>query len=146
MQPTHATSDMNMAQARIGPERIQGAYAWRSFLQQGSRIACGSDFPIESPNPFWGIHAAVTRQDMQGKPKKGWYAEQAMSVTEALRCFTIDAAYAAFQENVLGSLEKDKWADFIVIDEDLFKIPARDIYRIKVLQTWVAGSKVYQAK
>ncbi|MFZ6657506.1 amidohydrolase [Undibacterium sp. TJN19] len=145
MQPTHATSDMNMAEDRVGAERIKGAYAWRSFLQQGSRIACGSDFPIESPNPFWGIHAAVTRQDMSGKPAQGWHADQAMTLLEAFRCFTIDAAYAAHQENILGSLEKGKWADFILIDQDMFQIPVQNIYQIKVLQTWVGGKQVYQA-
>ncbi|PXX47812.1 amidohydrolase [Undibacterium pigrum] len=143
MQPTHATSDMNMAEDRVGAERIKGAYAWRSFLKQGSRIACGSDFPIESPNPFWGIHAAVTRQDMAGKPAQGWYASQAMTVQEALRCFTLDAAYAAHQENSLGTLEAGKWADFIIIDQDMLNMPAKDIYKIRVLQTWVAGKQVY---
>jgi predicted amidohydrolase YtcJ len=146
MQPTHATSDMNMAEQRVGPERIKGAYAWRTFLKQGSRIACGSDFPVESPNPFFGIHAAVTRQDAHGQPAAGWHADQAMTLKEAFRCFTLDAAYAAHQENTIGSLEVGKWADFIVIDQDLFKMPARDIYKTGVLQTWVAGRQVYQKK
>lgn len=146
MQPTHATSDMNMAEDRVGHERIGGAYAWRRFLQQGSRIACGSDYPIESPNPFWGIHAAVTRQDKRDLPANGWYADQAMTVTEAFRCFTLDAAYAGHQENVLGSLENGKWADFIVIDRDLFRIRTKDIYKIRVLQTWVGGKKVYSVR
>ncbi len=82
MQPTHATSDKNMAETRVGPDRIKGAYAWRTFLHQGSRIACGSDFPVESPNPFFGIHAAVTRQDASGQPIAGWYPTQAMSLKE----------------------------------------------------------------
>jgi predicted amidohydrolase YtcJ len=146
MQPTHATSDMNMAEQRIGPARMQGAYAWRTFLKQGSRIACGSDFPVESPNPFYGIHAAVTRQDAAGKPAAGWHAEQAMTITEALRCFTLDAAYAGHQENAIGSLEAGKWADFIVIDRDLFKVPAAEIRTTGVLQTWVAGRQVYGKK
>ena len=146
MQPVHATSDKNMAEARVGAARIRGAYAWRSFLQQGSRIACGSDFPIESPNPFEGIHAAVTRQDQDNAPVGGWYPEQALSVLEALRCFTLDAAYAAHQETTLGSLEKGKWADFVVVDQDLFKISIYDIHKIRVLQTWVGGKPVYQAK
>ena len=143
MQPTHATSDKNMAEQRVGPERIKGAYAWRSFLQQESRIACGSDFPIESPNPFWGLHAAVTRQDMEGKPVAGWYPHQAMSLFEALRCFTLDAAWAGHQEQVLGSLEPGKWADFIVTDQDLFTMPTYDIFKMMVLQTWVGGQQVY---
>lgn len=144
MQPTHATSDKNMAEARIGPERIKGAYAWRSFLHQGSRIACGSDFPVESPNPFFGIHAAVTRQDAQGQPVAGWYPDQAMSLKEAFRCFTLDAAWAGHREQDLGSLEPGKQADFIVIDQDLFRMPTYDIHKTGVLETWVAGRQVFK--
>jgi predicted amidohydrolase YtcJ len=146
MQPTHATSDMNMAEQRVGPQRIKGAYAWRTFLKQGSRIACGSDFPIESPNPFFGIHAAVTRQDAAGLPVNGWHPDQAMTLTEALRCFTLDAAWAGHQEKDLGTLEKGKWADFVVVDRDLFAIPAKDIHAVKVEQTWVAGRPVFERK
>jgi predicted amidohydrolase YtcJ len=145
MQPTHATSDMNMAEARIGKSRLEGAYAWRRFLSQGTRIAGGSDFPVESDNPFFGLHAAVTRTDHEGRPKGGWHREQAMTRVEAFRAFTLDAAYAEHQESSLGSLEPGKWADFILIDRDLFEIPARDIWRIKVEQTWVAGKQVYDA-
>ncbi|MDQ1812716.1 amidohydrolase [Massilia sp. CCM 9210] len=144
MQPTHATSDMNMAEQRVGPERIKGAYAWRTFLKQGSRIACGSDFPVESSNPFFGIHAAVTRQDAAGRPAAGWYANEAMTLKEALRCFTLDAAWAGHQEKTTGSLEKGKWADFIVVDRDLFTMPAADIHKVGVLQTWVAGRQVFK--
>jgi predicted amidohydrolase YtcJ len=146
MQPTHATSDKNMAEQRIGHERIKGAYAWRTFLQQGSRIACGSDFPVEAPNPFFGIHAAVTRQDANNLPAGGWYPDQALTLTEALRCFTLDAAFAGHQEKSIGSLEVGKQADFIVIDQDMFTMPAQDIHKIGVLQTWVAGREVYQKK
>ena len=144
MQPTHATSDMNMAEDRVGKERIKGAYAWRTFLKQHSPVACGSDFPIESPNPFWGIYAAVSRQDFAQKPAKGWHPEQAMTRLEAFRCFTIDAAYAGHQEKILGTLEKGKWADFIVVDQDLFTMPVKDIYKMSVLQTWQAGRQVYK--
>ena len=146
MQPTHATSDKNMAEQRVGPERIKGAYAWRTFLAQGSRIACGSDFPVEAPNPFYGIHAAVTRQDAGGNPIAGWYPEQEMSLKEAFRCFTLDAAYAGHQENTLGSLEAGKYADFIVIDQDMFRISPYDIHKIGVLETWVGGRRVWQKK
>lgn len=144
MQPTHATSDQNMAEHRVGPERIKGAYAWRTFLDQGSRIACGSDFPVESPNPFEGLHAAVTRQNNAGVPAGGWYKHQAMTMTEAFRCFTLDAAYAANQENVIGSLEPGKWADFILIDRDVFKVAPEQIGKTVVLQTWMGGKRVYK--
>jgi predicted amidohydrolase YtcJ len=143
MQPTHATSDMNMAEDRIGPERLKGAYAWRRFLEQGTRIAAGSDFPVESPNPFFGLHAAVTRTDHANLPPGGWHPEQAMTLLEAFRAFTLDAAYAQHQEKTVGSLEPGKWADFILIDRDLFSIPPREIWKIKVAQTWVGGSRVH---
>lgn len=143
MQPTHATGDMNMAEERIGPERLKGAYAWRTFLRQGTIIAGGSDFPVESDNPFFGLHAAVTRTNHENEPKGGWHPEQAMTLLEAFRAFTLDAAYAQNQEKESGSLEPGKWADFILIDRDLFKIAPADIWKIKVEQTWVAGEKVY---
>jgi len=145
MQPTHATSDMNMAEARIGHERIKGAYAWRRFLQQGTPIAAGSDFPVESTNPFFGLHAAVTRQDHDNQPPGGWYPDQAMTVAEALRAFTLDAAYAEHAENTLGTLEPGKWADFILIDQDIFAIAPAKIWSTKVLETWVAGKRVFSA-
>jgi predicted amidohydrolase YtcJ len=143
MQPIHATSDMNMAEDRVGAERIKGAYAWQRLIKSGARIACGSDFPVESANPFLGLHAAVTRQDEKDLPKGGWYAKEAMTLKEALRCFTLDAAWAAHQEAVLGSLEAGKWADFIVVDRDIFKIAPRDLHRVRVIETWVAGKRVY---
>jgi predicted amidohydrolase YtcJ len=145
MQPTHATSDMNMAEARIGPERIKGAYAWQRFLHQGTPIAGGSDFPVESANPFLGLHAAVTRQDLEGRPPGGWYPDQAMSVAEALRAFTLDAAYAEHAEKRMGSLEPGKWADFIFVDQDIFTIEPIKIGHTKVLETWVGGKQVYKA-
>jgi len=143
MQPTHATSDMNMAEDRIGKERIKGAYAWQTFLKQGTVIAGGSDFPVESANPFYGLHAAVTRTDHEGRPINGWHPEEAMTLPEAFRAFTLDAAYAQHQEKTLGSLEKGKWADFILVDRDLFKVAPADIWKIQVLETWVAGERVY---
>jgi|HubBroStandDraft_6_1064221.scaffolds.fasta_scaffold63538_2 predicted amidohydrolase YtcJ len=143
MQPTHATSDKNMAQDRIGAERLKGAYAWRTFLNQGTKIAGGSDFPVESDNPFFGLFSAVTRTDHDNQPPGGWHPEQAMTLVEALRAFTLDAAYAEHNEQHIGSLEPGKWADFILVDRDLFKIPAQDIWKIKVQQTWVGGQRVY---
>ena len=143
MQPTHATSDMNMAEDRLGKERLKGAYAWQTFLKQGTIIAGGSDFPVESANPFFGLHAAVTRTDHAGTPINGWRPEEAMTLTQAFRAFTLDAAYANHQEKVIGSLEKGKWADFILIDQNIFKIPAKDIWKTKVLKTWLAGELIY---
>ncbi|HEX7644067.1 MAG TPA: amidohydrolase [Burkholderiaceae bacterium] len=143
MQPTHATSDMNMAEDRIGAERLKGAYAWRSMLKQGTKIAGGSDFPVESDNPFFGIYAAVMRMDREGNPAGGWHPEQKMTLLEAFRAFTLDAAYAQHAEHTQGSLEAGKWADFIVIDQDLFNIKPADIWKIKVEQTWVGGKRVF---
>lgn len=145
MQPTHATSDMNMAEDRVGPDRILGGYAWRRLLDSGAVIASGSDFPVELSNPFHGLYAAVTRQGRDGEPEDGWYADQALTRGEALHSFTLAAAYSAHQENRVGSLEPGKWADFIIIDRDYFTIPASQIDDIIVLQTWVGGEKVYDA-
>lgn len=143
MQPVHATDDMNMAEDRVGPERIAGAYAWRTLLDQGITIASGSDFPVSSENPFDGLHAAITRTDREGKPVGGWYPQQAMTPHEALRSFTLDAAFAAHQEKVLGSLEPGKWADFVLLDQDpLDPPPGRARWQTRALQTWVAGRRV----
>jgi predicted amidohydrolase YtcJ len=145
MQPIHATSDMNMAEDRVGADRIQGGYAWRRLLDTGAVIASGSDFPVEPANPFLGLYAAVTRQDRFGLPDNGWYSDQALSREEALHSFTLAAAYAAHQEDRMGSLEAGKWADFIIVDRDYFEIPAAEIDDIAVLQTWVGGKLAYDA-
>ena len=144
MQAVHATSDKNMAEDRIGPDRILGGYAWRRLLNSGAVIANGSDFPVELSNPFHGLYASVTRQGRDGEPEGGWYADQAMTREEALHSFTLAAAYAAHQEDRLGSLEPGKWADFIVIDRDYFEIPASEIDDIVVVGTWVGGRQVYE--
>lgn len=143
MQATHATSDKNMAEDRIGPVRIQGAYAWRKLLQTGARIANGSDFPVEHPNPFYGLHASVTRQDKDNEPDGGWYPEENMTMEEALASFTIDAAYAGHQEDMLGTLEPGKKADFIFLDRDIFRIDPTDLWQVQVEQTWVGGRRIH---
>ena len=142
MQATHATSDKNMAEDRLGPVRIQGAYAWRKLLETGARIANGSDFPVEHPNPFYGLHASVTRQDQRNEPPGGWYAEENMSLVEALASFTIDAAYAGHQEGELGSLEPGKKADFIMLDRDIFVVSPTELWQTQVYETWVNGVKI----
>ena len=143
MQPTHATSDMYWVEDRLGAERVLYAYAWRSLLDSGARIALGSDFPVEQVNPMLGIHAAVTRQDIDGWPEGGWYPQEKLSREEAVRGFTLDAAYAGFMEKSVGSLESGKRADFIVLDQNIFEIEAAEIAAVKVLQTWLDGELVY---
>ncbi len=142
MQATHATSDKNMAQDRLGEVRIQGAYAWRKLIDAGARIANGSDFPVESPNPFWGLHASITRQDQQNEPPGGWFPEERMTVQEAFASFTLDAAYAGHQEEILGSLEPGKKADFVILDRDIFGIPVSEIWQTQALETWVNGFRI----
>jgi predicted amidohydrolase YtcJ len=145
MQPTHATSDMYWAEKRVGPERIRGAYAWRTILNAGGRLALGSDFPVEHVNPFFGIHAAVTRQDQKNWPAGGWYPEQRLTLGEAIRGFTLDAAYAAFEEDSRGTIEPGKLADFTIVDGDFLAAPASELWKTKVRATVVGGAVVYRA-
>lgn len=144
MQPTHCTSDMRWIEDRVGVERAAGAYAWRSLLDTGAVVAGGSDFPVESHNPFLGLYAAVTRQNLAGEPAGGWRPEERMTREEAIRSMTIDAAYASFDEHRLGSIEPGKRADFIVIDRDIVIGHAEDIPGTIVLETWIDGERVYR--
>jgi predicted amidohydrolase YtcJ len=144
MQPVHETSDWRMAEARMGIERLGGAYAWRSMIAAGSPLAFGSDFPVESPNPFPGLAAAISRQDGEGQPPGGWLPEQRVTLEQALAAFTRGAAYAGFAEDRIGSLEKGRWADFILVDRDIFDVPTpRQLRETKVVETWIAGKKVW---
>jgi hypothetical protein len=145
MQPTHATSDMPWAEARLGRERLEGAYAWRRFAQSGARLALGSDFPVESADPRLGLYAAVTRQDLDGEPPGGWLPDQRLTAAEALRGFTSDAASAGFMEREVGRLEPGLRADFVLLDADPLSVPASQLPRIRVLSTWVDGTPVYAA-
>ena len=145
MQATHATSDKNMAQDRLGNVRIQGAYAWRKLIDAGALIANGSDFPVESPNPFFGLHAAITRQDHNNEPAEGWFSEERMTNEEAFASFTIDAAYSGHHENLLGSLAQGKKADFILLDRDIFAVPSSEIWQTQVHETWVNGRRIFSA-
>ena len=144
MQATHATSDKNMAQDRLGASRILGAYAWRKLLNANAVIAAGSDFPVESPNPFFGLHASITRQDHNNSPQGGWFADEKMTPLEAFRSFTLDAAYSGHQEKIIGSLAEGKKADFVLLEQNLFTIPEQDIWKITVSKTWVNGKLVYK--
>ena len=145
MQPTHATSDMPWAEKRLGPERIKGAYAWRSVKNSGAHLPLSSDFPGETLNPFYGIYAAITRQDPQGNPPGGWHPEQRLTLDEALHGYTVEAAYAEFEETNKGSIEKGKLADLTVISQDLTKISPSEILSIRVLKTFVGGKIAYDA-
>ncbi len=146
MQPSHASDDMRWADARLGPGRVEGAYAWRWFLDAGIPLAFGSDFPVEVVNPFWGIYAALTRQDDQGHPAGGWHPDQRMTLEETLRAFTAGSAHAAFDEDRLGALKVGMRADLTVVDRDLFKAEPMDVLKAKVSMTVVDGEVVHDGE
>ena len=143
MQPTHQTSDRLMAEARLGPNRLAGAYAWQSVLKSGAKLAFGTDFPVESPNPFPGLSAAISRQDVNGQPPGGWIPSERLTLGQAVDAYTRGAAYAGFAEDKIGALEPGKWADFIIVDRDPTAVDAQSLARTQVLETWVAGKKVW---
>ena len=146
MQPTHATSDMPWAAARIGEARAEeGAYVWRKLLDSGAVLASGSDFPVEEANPLLGFYAAITRQDAQGNPPGGWTPRQRMTREAALASFTQQAAYAAHAETLTGSIEAGKLADLVVLSKDIMRVPTREILTTTVRTAIVAGETVYQA-
>jgi len=146
MQAVHQTSDMYWAGARLGDTRLLGAYAWRSLLDTGVPVPNGSDFPVEAVNPLLSFHAAFTRQDANNFPVGGWFPAQRMTREEALASMTIWPAYAAFQEEVLGSLTAGKYADFVVLDQDIMRVAPESVLATKVLATYVGGKAVYRAK
>ena len=120
MQPSHAVDDMRWTEARVGPDRAQGAYAWRWFLDAGVPLAFGSDAPVAIVSPFYGLYAALTRQDEKGTPPGGWLPEQRLTLEEALRAYTAGSAHAAFADDRLGILKPGMRADVTVVDRDLF--------------------------
>ena len=169
MQPTHCTSDMYWSESRLGPDRVRGAYAWRSLRETGVVIPGGSDFPVEHPNPLPGIYAAVTRQDVAGYPRDagdvrqffqvskagiknesdfegGWYAGQSLTRLEAIQSFTTWAAWSAFEEDLKGSLETGKLADFVVLSADIMTIPPQEILRTEVERTFVGGEELFSGR
>lgn len=145
MQPTHATSDMPWAATRVGNDRLVGAYAWRTLLDSGASLAFGSDFPVESADPLWGIYAAVTRTDHEGNPPGRWMPEQKLTVDEAVRAFTSGAAYASFEEAETGTIEVGKRADLTVLDRDVLSIAPAEILQTRPALTIVRGRVVYEA-
>jgi predicted amidohydrolase YtcJ len=144
MQPAHAVDDMRWADARLGPERVQGAYAWRWFLDSGVPLAFGSDAPVAVVNPFYGLYCAMTRQDEQGSPPGGWHPDQRLALEEALRLHTAGSARAAFAEDRLGVLTPGLRADVTVVDRDLFAVDPRGVLKAEVLMTVVDGAVVYE--
>lgn len=143
VQPTHATSDMYWAEERLGSQRIQGAYAYKTLLDQAGRIALGTDFPVEYVSPFLTFYAATARKDVKGYPNSGFQAKEALSREEALKGMTIWAAYSNFEEKEKGSIEAGKWADFVILEKDIMTIPLGEIPEMKAYKTYVAGKQVY---
>lgn len=144
MQPSHAISDLFFAPARLGFDRLAGAYAWNSLLKTGAVICGGSDAPVERGEPMIEFYAAVSRKSIAGFSGEGWHPEQAVSRAEALKMFTINAAYAAFEEKDKGSIEPGKLADFTVLSEDIMKIPEPEILKTRAVMTCIGGQIVSQ--
>ena len=143
MQPTHAISDMDWAEDRIGADRMPGAYAFKALLDQSNRIALGTDFPVENVSPFATFHAAVVRKKSDETPEEGFLSENALTRMEALKGMTIWAAYANFEEDQKGSIEVGKNADFVMLDRDLIKISDRRILSTRVVATIINGNVAY---
>ncbi len=146
MQASHQTSDMYWIGKRLGPTRLYGAYAWQSLLQTGVIVPNGSDFPVEQVNPLISFHSAISRQDARDYPAAGWFPEQKMSREDALRSMTIWPAYAGFQEKEMGSLAVGKYADFVILDQDIMRVPSELVLNTKVMATYVGGKSVFEAK
>ena len=146
MQPSHAIGDLFFAPARLGMDRLAGAYAWKTLLENGTVIAGGSDAPVEVGSPLIEFYAAVARKSLKGESSEGWHPEQALTRDEALALFTSAAAYAAFEEDDLGTIEPGKLADFTVFDRDLMTIPEAEILEAKPLLTMIGGEVVWRAE
>jgi predicted amidohydrolase YtcJ len=145
MQPVHQTSDRLMAEARLGQARLGGAYAWKAMLDNKVPLAFGSDTPVESPNPFPALAAAVSRQDAAGQPPGGWQPQQSVTLAEAFRAFTATAAYAGFAEDRIGALTPGHMADFLVLDRDIFTAGIADLRAARPLETWIGGKRAWTA-
>jgi len=146
VQPTHATSDMYWAGQRLGPQRLKTAYAYKQMLDQNGWMPLGTDFPVENINPIYTFYAAVERRDLKGFPDGGFQPENALSRVDALKGMTIWAARSNFEEKEKGSIEPGKYADFVILDNDIMKVKGTDLSKVKVLKTYVNGEKVYEKK
>lgn len=146
MQPTHQTSDRGMAEARLGPARLAGAYAWKTLLDDGATLAFGSDAPVEKPDPWAGWAAAFTRTDAEGQPVGGWHPEQAVSREQAWWAYTGGASYAGFAEQKFGTLAPGQRADFLLLDRDPTTASPADLRQTKVLETWIGGTRAWERK
>ncbi|OOQ58527.1 amidohydrolase [Mucilaginibacter pedocola] len=146
VQPTHATSDMAWAGTRLGAQRLKSAYAYKGLMKQNGWIPLGTDFPVENINPMYTFYAAVVRKDLKGLPEGGFQMENALSRTEALKGMTIWAAKANFEESEKGSIEVGKYADFVILDNDIMKVDGSQLPNVKVIKTYINGVKVYEKK
>jgi predicted amidohydrolase YtcJ len=144
MQPSHETTDMRWAETRVGPERAKGAYAWKSLLNSGAKLAFGTDFDVEPVNPMRGLYACVTREGDGGGPAGGWQPQEKISMEECIRAYTAGSAYAQFEEGKKGELKVGEYADFIILSNDLTKVSPAEILKTQVLRTVVGGRVVYQ--
>jgi predicted amidohydrolase YtcJ len=144
MQPSHQTSDMRWAEDRIGPVRIKGAYAWATMLKNGVRLAFGTDYSVEPISPFRGLYACVTRERPDGGPKNGWEPQEKISLEDCIRAYTSGSAYAQFEEGKKGELKSGEYADFVILSNDLTKVPPAQFTKTRVLRTVVGGRTVYQ--
>ena len=146
MQPYHAIDDGRWAYKRLDNARLKGTYAFKSLLDAGAPLTFGSDWTVAPLKPLEGIYAAVTRRTLDDKNPGGWYPEEKISVEQAVKCYTVNNAYAGFQENKLGMLKKGLLADFVVLDQDIFEIVPEKIRDVKVVQTIVDGKEVHKLK
>jgi len=146
MQPSHQTTDMRWAEQRIGPERIKGAYAWASIQKSGARLALGTDYDVEPISPFRGLYACATRELPDGGPRLGWEPQEKISLEDCIRAYTSGSAYAQFEDGKKGELKAGEYADFLILSNDLTKIPPSQYTKTKVLRTVVGGRTVYSAQ
>ncbi|HEY2457227.1 MAG TPA: amidohydrolase, partial [Candidatus Acidoferrum sp.] len=144
MQPSHETNDMRWAEQRLGPERSKGAYAWNSLMKSGAKLAFGTDYSVESINPFRGLYACVTRELPDGGPAGGWEPQEKISLDDCIHAYTVGSAYAEFEEGRKGQIKVGQFADFIILSQDLTKVPSKELLKTEVLQTVVGGRTVYQ--